>query len=144
MDLEEQYDKIYRYCYFRLHNQWLAEDITQETFLRFLGSGTYQEQGRPLAWLYTVARNLCMDERRKVETEPLPEFLPVEDPTDELIDSIALRKALQRLDDGERELIFLRYVNEVPMADLAAAYGRSRYALYREIKAVLRKLRKEF
>ena len=28
MDLEEQYDKIYRYCYFRLNHHHLAEDIT--------------------------------------------------------------------------------------------------------------------
>ena len=43
MDIEEQYDKIYRYCYFKLSNQQLAEDITQETFLRFLESNTYYE-----------------------------------------------------------------------------------------------------
>ena len=38
IDIGEQYDKIYRYCYFKLKNQYLAEDITQETFLRFLES----------------------------------------------------------------------------------------------------------
>ena len=35
-DLDEQYDKIYRYCYMKLRHQQTAEDITQETFLRFL------------------------------------------------------------------------------------------------------------
>ena len=35
MDLEEQYDKIYRYCYFKVRHCQTAEDITQETFLRF-------------------------------------------------------------------------------------------------------------
>lgn len=35
MDIEEQYDKIYRYCYFELYDKLLAQDITQETFLRF-------------------------------------------------------------------------------------------------------------
>ena len=44
MDLEEQYEKIYRYCYFRLRHQQMAEDITQETFLRFLESGNYCER----------------------------------------------------------------------------------------------------
>jgi len=34
MDLEEQYDKIYRYCYFKVRHCQTAEDITQETFLR--------------------------------------------------------------------------------------------------------------
>lgn len=32
-NIEKQYDKIYRYCYFKLHNRHTAEDITQETFL---------------------------------------------------------------------------------------------------------------
>ncbi len=36
VDIEEQYDKIYRYCYFRLRSRQTAEDITQETFLRYL------------------------------------------------------------------------------------------------------------
>ena len=36
MDLENAYDKIYRYVYFRIKDQTVAEDITQETFLRFI------------------------------------------------------------------------------------------------------------
>lgn len=35
MDIEEQYDKIYHYCYFKIYDKQLAQDITQETFLRF-------------------------------------------------------------------------------------------------------------
>ncbi len=35
VDVETQYDKIYRYCYFRLHNRETAEDLTQEAFLRY-------------------------------------------------------------------------------------------------------------
>ena len=38
MDLHEQYDRIYRYLYFRLHDRHTAEDLTQETFLRFLAT----------------------------------------------------------------------------------------------------------
>lgn len=69
MDLEEQYDKIYRYCYFKLRHQQKAEDITQETFLRFLESASYREQGKRLQYLYTIARNLCMDEFRRMTYE---------------------------------------------------------------------------
>ena len=35
-DVEDQYDKIYRYCYFRLRDRQTAEDVTQGTFLRYL------------------------------------------------------------------------------------------------------------
>lgn len=40
-NIEEQYDKIYRYCYYKVKNRDLAEDITQETFLR-----GFEAQGR--------------------------------------------------------------------------------------------------
>ncbi len=42
IDIEEQYDKIYRYCYYRLRDRERAEDVTQETFLRWFASDTYR------------------------------------------------------------------------------------------------------
>lgn len=140
MELEEQYDHIYRYCYYRLRDAGKAEDITQETFLRYLENDGYRDIGRPLAFLYTVARNLCIDEMRRKKMESLPEDLPGENQGDKLLDSILLRQALHELDSRERELILLRYVNGVPVADLAKIYGKSRYAVYRDTKKVLQKL----
>ena len=64
MDIEEEYDKIFRYCYWKVHNKEIAEDITQETFLRFLQSN-YDERGKRIRFLYTIAGNLCIDEFRK-------------------------------------------------------------------------------
>ncbi len=72
-DLEEQYYKIYRYCYFRLHDRQTAEDITQEAFLRYFEQEQSQAVERILPWLYTVARNLCMDEFRRQKLRPLEE-----------------------------------------------------------------------
>lgn len=65
IDVEEQYDKIYRYCYFRLHNRQNAEDITQETFLRYFQRYDHVTGGEALECLYTIARNLCIDEYRR-------------------------------------------------------------------------------
>ena len=72
MDIEEQYDKIFRFCYYRVHNTDTAPDLTQETFLRFMNS-SYEERGEQLRFLYTIARNLCIDESRKTKMEELPE-----------------------------------------------------------------------
>lgn len=136
-DVEEQYDKIYRYCYFRLGDARLAEDITQETFLRCLES----REKKPLAFLYTVAKNLCIDQYRKKKLEELPQELPQpEDMQERVVDGLLLRMALKELKEEERELVLLKYVNEVPMAQLSKLYGRSRFALYRELKAILKKL----
>ena len=58
MDLENAYDKIYRYVYFRIQNQTVAEDITQETFLHFISQkGNIHDY--EMKYLYTIARNLC-------------------------------------------------------------------------------------
>ena len=78
IDIEAQYDRIYRYCYFRLRDRHWAEDVTQETFLRWLSSDTYRDTGQTLQYLYTIARNLCTDEGRRPSTEPLSEALQAE------------------------------------------------------------------
>jgi RNA polymerase sigma-70 factor (ECF subfamily) len=141
MDYEAQYDKIYRYCYFKLHNQTVAEDVTQETFLRFLGSDTYKERGRELNYLYTIARNLCIDESRKRVTEELTEEITKEGPEERIIESMVMKQAMEKLTPEERELVLLRFVNEVPVKVICELQECSRFALNRRIKQVLKKLR---
>ena len=139
VDIEEQYDKIYRYCYFKLKHQQLAEDITQETFLRFFES-SYREAGRPLAYLYTIARNLCVDEFRKVRAEELTEELAGEGFEESLVQRVSLHKAMETLKKEEQELLLLRYVNELSFADLSELYGKSRFTLHRELVKITEKL----
>ena len=143
VNYEEQYDKIYRYCYFRLKNQVVAEDITQETFLRFLESDTYEERGCALHYLYTIARNLCIDEYRKPIEYRLTEEDLVEEKAEETwIEQIAVEMALKTLTEEEQELILLRYVNEVPVSVICDLEQCSRFALYRRMNKILKKLKK--
>lgn len=142
VNLEEQYEKIYRYCYFKVHRRELAEDITQETFLRFLESGSYLHRGKSLQYLYTIARNLCIDEWRRKPLEPLEEDMAFEADTEErLVLHLSVRAALARLCEEERELLLLRYVNETPVAVLCKLYGISRFALYRRLQQIKKRLR---
>ena len=141
MDYEAQYDKIYRYCYYKVNNQAVAEDITQETFLRFLENSTYKENGRELNYLYTIARNLCIDEYRKRVTEELPENLSEEGTEETIVEGLDMQYALSKLTSTERELILLRFVNEVPVKVICELHECSRFALNRKIKQVLKKLR---
>lgn len=62
MDLEERYDKLYRYCYMKTRHPQTAEDITQETFFRFLRTHNVGEMERHTAYLYTIARNLIQEQ----------------------------------------------------------------------------------
>lgn len=143
IDIEEQYDKIYRYCYFRVHNRETAEDITQEAFLRFLQSNSYRDSGRSLQYLYTIARNLCVDEYRKKQTESLTEEIAAGEIEDRLLTNIALRAALEEFPAPERELLLLRYVNDVPVVVICKLTGLSRFALYRKINKLLKQLQEK-
>lgn len=156
MDLDEQYDKIYRYCYYKVGQRERAEDITQETFLRFLENGTYQNRGKQLQYLYTIARNLCVDEYRKKQYRQLPQEWEEAGAMDESLEeagaaesgmeervilSMAVKAALEELGEEDRELVLLRYVNQVPAAAVCSLFSISRFALYRRSRAVLKQLR---
>ena len=143
MDLEAQYDKIYRYCYSKTHHRELSEDITQEAFLRWLSSGSYHDDGRALRYLYTVARNLCVDEYRRRKAEPLPDDLPVPEDEAERIERLELSTALASLTQEERELVLMRYVNREPVGVIAGVLGISRFAVYRKTTAILARLREQ-
>lgn len=138
MDIEEQYDKIFRFCYYRVHNTDIAQDLTQETFLRFMNSD-YKERGEQMRYLYTIARNLCIDESRKARTTELPEDYSDEGSgSDDLIRKIEVNQALDKMPEEDRELLILRYMNDVPLADIGKIMGVSRFALYRKLNSVKR------
>lgn len=140
MDLEEQYDKIYRYCYFKLHSREAAEDVTQETFLRFLESKSYRDTGQAIQYLYTIARHLCVDEYRKPQTQVLSEETGTFFEEDTLLTAISLKNAISELTGEEQELLLLRYVNEVPVTAICKLYHLSRFAVYRKTNRILKKL----
>lgn len=143
MDLEEQYDKIYRYCYMKIGNRQTAEDITQETFLRFLENENYQDMGKRLAYLYTIARNLCMDYFRKPQLILLDEEISVETDEEGIVSRISLKRAVSVLEEWEQELLFLRFVNEVTASSIGELTGQSRFSVHRRINRILAKLKKE-
>ncbi len=167
-EIEKQYDKIYRYCYFRLRSRELAEDITQETFLKFLESTGYRNRGKSLQYLYTIARNLCIDAYRDSRREVLLEeegeaggfhgwmdigtrggnvwsravqYSAQNDSEEKWVEVLAVREALGNLDLQEQEILLLRFANEMPIKDICTLLSLSRFAVHRRVKAALAHLR---
>lgn len=140
-DIEEQYDKIYKYCYFKVHNVSLAEDITQETFLRYFAQNSYINRGKQLAYLYTIARNLCTDFYRKKKTEELKEEM-ADNPMEHVENNLYLQMAVEKLPEEMQELILLRYVNGLTGREISEITGLSRTAVYRREKEALKRLKK--
>ena len=145
MVIEEQYDKIYRYCYFKLYDKQLAQDITQEAFLRFYRQGLSFDNGRELPYLYTIAKNLCIDEFRKQPAGNIEEAAneAAVDPSEGWLDTLVLRAVVSQLPSDEQELLFLRYVNELPITSICEITGLSRFAVYRRLSKSLEWLKEE-
>ena len=76
--VEEHYDDVLAYC--RRHAPFYddAPDVAQEAFLRFVRSGRSPLDGKPLAYLFTIARNLCIDaaRARRLPVGPLDADVP--------------------------------------------------------------------
>lgn len=138
MDLQEQYTKLLRYCYMKTKDRYAAEDITQETFLRFWQSHSYKDTGREMAYLYTIARNLCLDHFRRPASLPLDELseLSADGQTEpeSTLESIAIDEALEQIPEHLREIVIMRHMSEMSAADIGKVLGLSRFAVNRRLK----------
>jgi RNA polymerase sigma-70 factor (ECF subfamily) len=144
MDIETAYDHIYRFVYYRVHDHSITEDITQETFLRFI-----QKYGYKTHWnmkiLYTIARNLCIDTYRYQRREDSFQEGDGVQPSHEnkVMEQIQFEHALDKLTQKEREILLLRYVNEEPIGTLSQLYGCSRFVIYRIIQKAFKKIKED-
>ena len=142
IDINDQYDKIFRYCYYKIHDRDIAEDLTQETFLRFLESPHYRDIGKELHYLYTIAGNLCKDAFHRRTAEELDEKIADDkDYEDFILTNVALGNAIKNLPEEDKEIIILRYINDVPIGVLGELFSMSRFRMSRRIKGILRHLR---
>lgn len=147
-------NKVYTSVLFILKDQYLAEDIFQETFIKVidsLNSGTYKEEGKFLPWVLRISHNLCIDYFRKVKRKPVivdaegNDVLESIGFVDENVEDImmkeqssqSLKSLIKLLPDDQREVLVLRYYAELSFKEISemtdvsinTALGRMRYAL---------------
>jgi RNA polymerase sigma-70 factor (ECF subfamily) len=145
-----------------------AAELLQEVFLRVVQrSGEFQGQSKVGTWLYTIARNLCIDTSRKMAFRrhrsldapvgsdegagaPLVDRIPSQGPASDrnvIAQDLALRigAAVEALPDEQREVFLMREVQSMPFKDIANVLGvpentvksRMRYALERLQRALV-------
>lgn len=141
ISLEDQYDKIYKYCYFKVHNKEIAEDLTQETFLKYFKHKEYITRGKPLAYLYTIAKNQCIDFFKKQQSVPLDDSLLSEDTTNTTLTNIVVMQAVHNLSHDYAEILLLRFSAEMGINEIAFFLGISRFAVYRKINRALSEIK---
>jgi len=160
----ELYDRyvtlVYRYVYYRVGGQALAEDLTSETFVRALRRvRTFTWQGKDFgAWLVTIARNLVADHfksgryRLEITTAELLGPEPVEQgPEGAVLARLtngALLEAVRRLGPEQQECIILRFLQDMSVSETAKIMGKNDGAIkalqYRAVRSLARLLPTDF
>ena len=146
---------VYSYIYYLVHNREVAEDIFQDAFSKAIVTirqGRYTESGKFKAWITRIAHNLSIDHFRQGRAERTTsndetEYDLLNDMSlceknveDSMVDGqirADLVKLIHALPDNQREVILMRYYQDLSFKEIAeqthvsinTALGRMRYAL---------------
>jgi RNA polymerase sigma-70 factor (ECF subfamily) len=142
---EIHHPEIYQYLFYRVGDPHIAEELTGEVFLKMVRSlPTYRaSNGAFKSWLYAIARNMAIDHYRRTANHPQLAF------DDELglagetageavelkLTQESLQKALQSLPELQRDVIILRFIEDLPMDEVAALLHKT----YDSIKSLQRR-----
>jgi RNA polymerase sigma factor (sigma-70 family) len=141
--LEEHRDAVYRFLV-ATAGPGEADDCFQETFLKALRAYPDLEDGTNLrAWVLTIARRTAIDAHRARRRRPQPAAdpePPAVDGTPELGDP-ALWAAVRALPPRQRAAVALRYVSDLPYAQVGRVMGCSEEAARRSAFEGIRRLR---
>jgi len=144
--------QVFGYLLIRCGNVVLAEDLTTETFMAAVAANRESRLDVNVAWLIGVARHKLVDHWRRVAREErglaavTASTDAVDDPWDEWIDTEVARAALAQISDQHRIALTLRYLDGLPVADVAELVGRSVHAtetLLVRARAALRRVYRE-
>jgi len=121
------YPSVCRAVALALRDQELAEESAQEAFTRaYVYWRRVSRMDRPAGWVYVVAMRIAFRRRRG---EPDAAVLADDDGAvgadlaDGVVDRESLRDAIAQLPERQRVAIVLRYLADLPLADVAAAMG---------------------
>ena len=129
---EAYYMRVYSYLMTLSGSQALAEEITQETFVRAMGkSASFRREADMATWLCTIAKNLFYDEkRRQKKTGPIPEDAEADGKSIEQIaadrdSSFRVHLALHALEEPYREIFELRVFGELGFQQIGMIFGKT-------------------
>ena len=127
--------RIYRHIYYMVNDAREAEDLTAQTFLKaWEAVDRYKERGAPfVAWLLRIAHNLTVSHlRAKRDHSELQDYYVdpkmtrnPEQALEQNTDEEHVREAVLKLRAEQRQVIMLRFVEEMDYREVAAVIGKS-------------------
>ncbi len=154
----ELVQKTFGFCFARMHDRNVAEDLTQEIFLKVVAKIDMFDvtRGSFLTWYWQLARNTLIDHFR-ANAKHAVAFADLEEGetekvvrTEDVVDmdgKIAYRMVsdfVKTLSDEEQELFELRFVADLPYKRIAAITGTNAGALRVVASRLKKKIKKEF
>jgi len=137
------YDEIFRYCYHNVGNKEIAEDICQDTFVSYIEhQSDYQSRGKLKNYLYTIARNKCIDYFKKSTPIYMGE-VPGESYDNTFEVEIEVKQMLQTLPEELRQVIILRFFQNLKFKDIASIMGTNTSNVKYKVKKALELLQSE-
>ena len=125
-------DDVFRFALCMLPSRQDAEDVAQDTFIRAYRSiGRFRGDASLKTWLIAIARKAAATwyRRHRGELDLDHAREPAADNTDALLDQIELRSAVANLPERYREVVVLRYTNQLDLNEISAVVGASRSAV---------------
>ena len=122
----------------------------QETYMKiWTSASSYQSRGKPLAWIFTIARNLCYmkfrDQKHRADIG-LEELTGEETgelclPLENLADAMALRAALELLKEDERQIVLLHASAGLKHREIASSLGMPLATVLSKYNRAIKKLK---
>ncbi len=117
-------DSIYGFVLSIIKNKHDAEDIFQEVYIKiYENADKYKSEGKPLAWMMTIAKNLCYEKIRKnKDTSDIDEMHHIGESdkhSKNVEDKMILEIAFQKITDEERQIIILHVVSGMKHREIA-------------------------
>ena len=138
---------LYAYILSIVKNHHEILDIMQETYLKVMSAAhLYKPMGKPLAWMFTIAKNLHLSRIRKTKREINMDSLEVEDDArfsyiSDNEDKIVLEAALDILTEEERQIILLYAVSGLKHREIADSIGLKLSTTLSKYHRALKKIR---
>jgi len=135
---------VYAFAFSILKNPYDAEDVTHDLLIRVWESAAgYTPCGKPMAWLLTVARNLClMKLRGERNHSELSEWIAVAAETETAEDRILIAKCMEQLSEEERQVVVLHAVAGFKHREIAQFTHLSLGSVLSKYNRALKKLKK--
>lgn len=157
---------VYNFIHRHVGSEATAEDLLQEAFLRIIkGASAYKQQAKFTTWLYTIVRNLCVDQARRARHR---QAVSLDQPLDRsegagrsmgdvVADSGAavdrqvigaelrgrLMAAIGSLNDEQREVFLMREYLNLPFKEIADIVGCPENTVKSRMRYALEKLREQ-